>query len=74
MVLLMKVSFMTWRIKLSLLNVAKLSAFCWNVHDGQLPEKDLSPTQKERALKKVPPILDYTAYVVRQIWILSPII
>jgi lysophospholipid acyltransferase len=43
--------------------VMKLSAFCWNVADGKLPEKDLSDHQKERALKNLPGILDYAGYV-----------
>ena len=43
--------------------VMKLSAFCWNIHDGRLPEKDLSTLQKERALKHMPSLLDYAGYV-----------
>lgn len=43
----------------------QLSAFAWNVHDGRLPEKDLSEFQRERALKQLPSILDYLGYVVR---------
>ncbi|KAI9746577.1 MAG: lysophospholipid acyltransferase [Claussenomyces sp. TS43310] len=44
--------------------VMKLSAFCWNVADGRLPEKDLSDFQKERALKKLPNLFDYAGYVL----------
>jgi len=44
--------------------VMKLSAFCWNVADGTLPEKDLSDFQKERALKQLPGYLDYAGYVL----------
>ncbi|KAG0641688.1 MBOAT, membrane-bound O-acyltransferase family-domain-containing protein [Tuber brumale] len=44
--------------------VMKLTAFCWSVHDGRLPEKDLSPFQRDRALPAMPSILDYTAYVL----------
>lgn len=44
--------------------VMKISAFCWNVADGQLPEDHLSDLQKDRALKDVPPLLDYAAYVL----------
>jgi lysophospholipid acyltransferase len=44
--------------------VMKLSAFCWNVADGRLPEKDLSDFQRERAIKKLPSLLDYAAYVL----------
>jgi lysophospholipid acyltransferase len=42
----------------------KLSAFCWNVADGQLPEDQLSDFQKDRMLKDLPPLLDYTGYVL----------
>lgn len=42
----------------------KLSAFCWNIADGQIPEDQLSDFQKERSLKELPSILDYTAYVM----------
>lgn len=44
--------------------VMKLSAFCWNVADGQLPTEHLSDFQKERALKDLPGLLDYAAYVM----------
>lgn len=44
--------------------VMKLTAFAWNVADGKLPEKDLSEYQKERALKELPPLLDYAGYVL----------
>lgn len=44
--------------------VMKLSAFCWNVADGNVPVEHLSEFQKERALKALPPLLDYTAYVM----------
>jgi lysophospholipid acyltransferase len=43
--------------------VMKLSAFCWNVADGRLPEKDLSDYQKDRALHQLPSLLDYAGYV-----------
>ncbi|KAM3459826.1 hypothetical protein MY5147_001426 [Beauveria neobassiana] len=42
----------------------KLSAFCWNLADGQLPEDQLTDFQKERSLKEVPELLDYCAYVM----------
>jgi lysophospholipid acyltransferase len=44
--------------------VMKLTAFCWNVADARLPDKDLSDFQKEHALKQLPSILDYAAYVL----------
>lgn len=44
--------------------IMKLTAFCWNVHDGRLPEKDLSDYQKERAIRKLPDVLDYAGYVL----------
>ncbi|KAB2575831.1 putative mboat family protein [Lasiodiplodia theobromae] len=44
--------------------IMKLTAFCWNVHDGRLPENELSDYQKERALRDLPSILDYVGYVL----------
>ncbi|KAI9808536.1 MAG: hypothetical protein M1825_003685 [Sarcosagium campestre] len=44
--------------------VMKLSAFCWNVHDGRLPQQDLSDFQKSRALTGMPGLLDFAAYVL----------
>lgn len=44
--------------------VMKLSAFCWNVADGAIPEVKLSTFQKDRRLEKLPSILDYTGYVL----------
>src|SRR5690349_10910101 len=38
--------------------VMKLSAFCWNIADGRLPEKELSDLQKGKALKSLPKPLD----------------
>lgn len=42
----------------------KLSAFCWNVADGQLPHDHLSGFQKDRMLKELPSILDFAGYVL----------
>jgi lysophospholipid acyltransferase len=44
--------------------VMKLSAFCWNVADGQLPEDQLSDFQKDRMLKQLPSPIDFTGYVL----------
>lgn len=44
--------------------VMKLTALCWNVADGRLPEDDLSDFQKERSLKQLPSLLDYAGYVL----------
>ncbi|PWY83029.1 MBOAT family protein [Aspergillus heteromorphus CBS 117.55] len=44
--------------------VMKLSSFCWNVHDGRLPQSQLSDPQKYAAITKFPSILDYTGYVL----------
>jgi lysophospholipid acyltransferase len=44
--------------------VMKLSAFCFNVADGRLPENDLSDFQKQRSLKQLPSLLDYAGYVL----------
>ncbi|KAK3944715.1 putative O-acyltransferase [Diplogelasinospora grovesii] len=43
--------------------VMKLSAFCWNVADGVLPEDQLSDFQKDRRLVELPSLLDYAGYV-----------
>ncbi|PGG98862.1 hypothetical protein AJ80_09444 [Polytolypa hystricis UAMH7299] len=43
--------------------VMKLSAFCWNVHDGRLPKEQLSEGQRYAAIEKFPSILDYAGYV-----------
>lgn len=44
--------------------VMKLSAFCWNVHDGRLPQEQLSDAQRYSAVTKFPGILDYLGYVL----------
>lgn len=44
--------------------VMKLTAFCWNVADGRLPDSDLSDFQKERAIKQLPSLLDFAGYVL----------
>jgi len=41
----------------------KLSAFCWNVADGHLPDDQLSEFQRDRALKELPSVLDFAGYV-----------
>ncbi|KAF2637744.1 MBOAT-domain-containing protein [Massarina eburnea CBS 473.64] len=43
--------------------VMKLTAFCWNVQDGRLPDSELSDFQKEHAIRTLPSLLDYTGYV-----------
>ncbi|KAF2715232.1 membrane-bound O-acyltransferase domain-containing protein 5 [Pleomassaria siparia CBS 279.74] len=43
--------------------VMKLTAFCWNVQDGRLPESELSEFQKEHMIKELPGIIDYLGYV-----------
>ena len=44
--------------------IMKLTAFCWNIHDGQLPQNDLADFQRERALFQLPSLLDYAGYVL----------
>ncbi|KAL6719604.1 Lysophospholipid acyltransferase [Lecanora helva] len=44
--------------------IMKLTAFCWNVQDGRLPQKDLAEFQRERALTHLPSLLDYAGYVL----------
>lgn len=43
--------------------VMKLTAFCWNIQDGRLPEADLTDFQKEHAIRTMPSLLDYAGYV-----------
>jgi lysophospholipid acyltransferase len=44
--------------------IMKLTAFCWNVYDGTLPEATLTEHQKDRALRKLPSLLDYAGFVL----------
>ncbi|KAI0127502.1 MBOAT, membrane-bound O-acyltransferase family-domain-containing protein [Xylariales sp. AK1849] len=44
--------------------VMKLSAFCWNVADGTLPDDQLSDFQKSRRIVNLPSLLDYIGYVL----------
>ncbi|KAI5205774.1 MBOAT family protein-like protein [Aureobasidium subglaciale] len=44
--------------------VMKLTAFCWNVYDGSLPEATLTDHQKDRALRKLPGLLDFAGFVL----------
>ncbi len=44
--------------------VMKLSGFLWNVQDGKLPASELSAHQNEGALRNLPGILDYAAWVL----------
>lgn len=43
--------------------VMKLTAFCWNVQDGRLPDSELSEVQRDHAIRTMPSILDYIGYV-----------
>ena len=67
MVLVMKVSL--WvpykMIRIQISYHGQLTAFCWNVQDGRLPQKDLADFQRERALPQLPSLLDFAGYVVR---------
>ena len=47
-----------------MVGLMKLSAFCWNIHDGRLPSAALTDSQRARALTIMPPILKYTAWVM----------
>lgn len=42
----------------------KLSAFCWNVHDGRLKQESLTEYQRDRAIIQMPSLLDYAGYVL----------
>ena len=44
--------------------VMKLTAFCWNIYDGQQPQEQLADFQKARAITKLPGLLDYAGYVM----------
>ncbi|KAL9112682.1 MAG: hypothetical protein Q9227_002985 [Pyrenula ochraceoflavens] len=44
--------------------VMKLTSFCWNVHDGRLPENGLSDYQKKTAIREFPGVLDFAGYVL----------
>ncbi|TLS29319.1 hypothetical protein PpBr36_00530 [Pyricularia pennisetigena] len=44
--------------------VMKLTAFCWNVADGLLPDDQLSSFQRDRVIRELPSLLDYTGYVL----------
>jgi lysophospholipid acyltransferase len=44
--------------------VMKLSAFCWNIHDGRLPQSQLTDAQKYAAVTEFPSVLDYAGYVL----------
>jgi lysophospholipid acyltransferase len=46
-----------------MVNLMKLHAFCWNVYDGQFKDEDLLDFQRERAIRELPNLLDYSAYV-----------
>jgi lysophospholipid acyltransferase len=43
--------------------VMKLTAFCWNVQDGRLPDSELTQVQRDHAIRTMPSILDYIGYV-----------
>jgi len=47
-----------------MVNIMKLSAFCWNVFDGRYPDSELTDSQKERAIRELPSLLDYAGYVL----------
>ncbi|KAF2203724.1 MBOAT-domain-containing protein [Delitschia confertaspora ATCC 74209] len=44
--------------------IMKLTAFCWNVQDGRLPDSELSNFQKDHRIKELPGILDYAGWVL----------
>ncbi|KAI4663230.1 hypothetical protein J4E90_003101 [Alternaria incomplexa] len=43
--------------------VMKLTAFCWNVQDGRLPDSELSEQQRAHAIRTMPSMIDYVGYV-----------
>ncbi|KAJ5204010.1 uncharacterized protein N7498_004889 [Penicillium cinerascens] len=44
--------------------VMKLTSFCWNIHDGRLPQDQLSDSQKYSAINEFPSIANYVGYVL----------
>lgn len=44
--------------------VMKLTAFCWNVADGLLPDEQLSAFQRDRVIRQLPSLLDYAGFVL----------
>ena len=44
--------------------VMKLTAFCWNVHDGRIKAEYLNDYQKDKAIYKMPDFLDYAGFVL----------
>ncbi|KAF9883310.1 lysophospholipid acyltransferase [Aspergillus nanangensis] len=44
--------------------VMKLSSFCWNIHDGRLPQAQLSDPQKYAAITEFPSIMNYLGYIL----------
>src|SRR5215471_15746330 len=44
--------------------VIKLTAFCWNVHDGRLRREQLSESQRYAAVVEFPSILNFAGYVL----------
>lgn len=44
--------------------VVKLTAYCWNVHDGRQNENKLSASQKDRAIRELPSLPDFAGYVL----------
>ena len=44
--------------------VMKLSAFCWNVHDGRSTQAGLTEYQRDRAIIEMPTFLDYAGYTL----------
>ncbi|KAF2004373.1 membrane-bound O-acyltransferase domain-containing protein 5 [Amniculicola lignicola CBS 123094] len=44
--------------------IMKLTAFCWNVQDGRLPDSELSEFQRDHAIRTLPSILDYAGYIL----------
>lgn len=44
--------------------VMKLSSFCWNIHDGRLPQEKLSDPQRYSAITEFPSLVNYLGYVL----------
>ena len=67
MVLVMKVSDMpVLQLYTLIRHVLQLTAFCWNVYDGTLRDEDLVEFQRNHAIRELPSMLNFAAYVVRK--------
>jgi lysophospholipid acyltransferase len=46
-----------------MLLIIKITAFAWSVHDGHRPPHELLASQEQRAIRKLPSLLEYYSYI-----------